>query len=604
MRAAASVILVTSLLGATPAIAGSVAAGSFQVKRARHVALTLADGDVLLVGGADDFGDTNAIDRYDVATGQWVPAARQLKLSAISGTVLASGKVIIAGNFAKSIYEYDPVANTWTTLGDSYSSHAAAGVHEYAPGKVIMAAGFRLGGDIDSRAETFDTVTRTPGFGSFLVTRRANQLSARLPDGRVMVAGGYHVDLGSVIQTPSTEIYSPNVGTYGQWTAVGSLNTNRQLAAVVTLADGRIMAIGGETEYGKTTEIFNPATLTWSPAAPMLRARRLFSATRLADGRVVVIGGVTATALATAEVEVYDPATNKWTWSVPLPSPRNGHSATLLPSGEVLVAGGSTFYYPELASALRYTPEPYDADDDAVADGSDNCPQVGNPDQANHDNDALGDACDPDDDNDGALDAADNCALVANADQVDNDADGPGDACDADDDNDGRADAADNCALVANASQADTDGDGIGDACEDDFDGDGVLDAADNCRSSRNEDQVDLDFDGAGDLCDEDDDADGVTDDLDSCDRVANPAQEDTDGDLAGDACDADDDGDGIVDGDDVCPLDAADSCDDEPAGDGGCSAAGGRGGAGASLTLGLGLALALAGRRRRRPRA
>ena len=37
----------------------------------------------------------------------------------------------------------------------------------------------------------------------------------------------------------------------------------------------------------------------------------------------------------------------------------------------------------------------------------DNCPAIDNPDQANFDNDAFGDVCDPDDDNDGALDTAD-----------------------------------------------------------------------------------------------------------------------------------------------------------------------------------------------------
>lgn len=40
---------------------------------------------------------------------------------------------------------------------------------------------------------------------------------------------------------------------------------------------------------------------------------------------------------------------------------------------------------------------------------SDNCPDVDNPDQADFDNDGLGDACDDDDDNDGILDVVDDC---------------------------------------------------------------------------------------------------------------------------------------------------------------------------------------------------
>ena len=46
--------------------------------------------------------------------------------------------------------------------------------------------------------------------------------------------------------------------------------------------------------------------------------------------------------------------------------------------------------------------------------------------------------CDTDDDNDAVADGADNCPLTANSDQTNTDgtADG-GDACDTDDDNDG-----------------------------------------------------------------------------------------------------------------------------------------------------------------------
>ena len=69
----------------------------------------------------------------------------------------------------------------------------------------------------------------------------------------------------------------------------------------------------------------------------------------------------------------------------------------------------------------------------------DNCPFVANPNQANTDSDAQGDACDVDDDNDGAADGADNCPFVANPNQANTDGDAQGDACDPDDDNDTRA---------------------------------------------------------------------------------------------------------------------------------------------------------------------
>ncbi|MBU2498691.1 MAG: thrombospondin type 3 repeat-containing protein [Proteobacteria bacterium] len=122
-----------------------------------------------------------------------------------------------------------------------------------------------------------------------------------------------------------------------------------------------------------------------------------------------------------------------------------------------------------------------DSDGDGVSDSQDNCPLDYNPDQADKDGDALGDACDDDNDNDGVSDNEDNCVSVANSSQADTDGDGKGDACDEDIDGDGVLNAQDNCVLDTNPDQRDFDGDKIGDACDDDSDGDGVIDATDAC---------------------------------------------------------------------------------------------------------------------------
>ena len=142
-----------------------------------------------------------------------------------------------------------------------------------------------------------------------------------------------------------------------------------------------------------------------------------------------------------------------------------------------------------------------DFDADGLDNCSDNCPNAGNPDQADADGDGLGDACDQcngpgslDTDQDSRCDEFDNCPLAANPDQADLDGDSFGDACDT-------------CPAVANPDQMDSDHNGIGDACQlcpagQDPDGDTVCDPADNCPRATNPGQEDADVDGRGDVCD------------------------------------------------------------------------------------------------------
>ncbi|QYA25999.1 hypothetical protein G3I01_10895 [Gramella sp. MT6] len=128
-----------------------------------------------------------------------------------------------------------------------------------------------------------------------------------------------------------------------------------------------------------------------------------------------------------------------------------------------------------------------DCDNDGIPNGEDNCPQTSNEDQADFDEDGLGDVCDPDIDNDGVPNDEDDCDMQVP--DVDEDGDGCEDidpGCDPEDaaadcDNDGIPNGEDNCPAISNSDQADFDEDGMGDACDPDIDNDGVPNAEDDC---------------------------------------------------------------------------------------------------------------------------
>jgi len=55
-----------------------------------------------------------------------------------------------------------------------------------------------------------------------------------------------------------------------QWNAAASMNAARLSVRLVTLADGRVLAVGAAQDpaFAHTAEVYNPATNTWSLTIP------------------------------------------------------------------------------------------------------------------------------------------------------------------------------------------------------------------------------------------------------------------------------------------------------------------------------------------------
>ena len=91
------------------------------------------------------------------------------------------------------------------------------------------------------------------------MTARANATATLLPNGKVLVAGGFS---GSTTFN-SAELFDPATGL---WTSTGSMTTSRRNHTATLLANGKVLVAGGANTGGfvSSAELYDPATGTWT----------------------------------------------------------------------------------------------------------------------------------------------------------------------------------------------------------------------------------------------------------------------------------------------------------------------------------------------------
>jgi hypothetical protein len=223
---------------------------------------------------------------------------------------------------------------------------------------------------------------------------RTQAVVVGLRDGRVLVAGG----LNDASQQSYSSAYVFDEAGKGTWTKVGLMHLARSSACAAVLPDGRVLVAGGyfhvAPNYGSTetsatlaafrapavggfpglsdveppnvgtamatAELFDPATGAWSDTGPMHYARVGCAATTLADGRVLVAGsaggqGVTVPEQALETAEVFDPSTGRFALTGHIPRPdraRYGDLHDLWPVGEAGHVPGELLPLPDGGALL------------------------------------------------------------------------------------------------------------------------------------------------------------------------------------------------------------------------------------------------------------
>lgn len=210
-----------------------------------------------------------------------------------------------------------------------------------ADGRVLFAGGFRDDGNGDelalATAELYDPATGRFAFTGSLTEPRNGQTATRLPNGDVLLVGGW----GETTRLRTAEIYAAASGTFA---ATGSLATRRANHTATLLADGRVLIAGGSqarTVLQPQAEVFDPASHAFAPLSALAEPREGHTATLLPDGRVLLVGGTADGDRVLASAEVFEPVTNTFTLVGALSVPRRKHAAVLLNDGRVLIIGGS-----------------------------------------------------------------------------------------------------------------------------------------------------------------------------------------------------------------------------------------------------------------------
>lgn len=204
-------------------------------------------------------------------------------------------------------------------------------------GQVLIAGGFHGSADV-AGAEVFNPSTNSfTALAASMTTPREQAVAATLPDGRVLIAGGEN---GNAVLS-SAELFNPATGTF---TATGSLSTPREDDAAAPLPDGDVLIVGGfdGAHVLSSAELFHPATGTFTPLAAHLNTPREGpAAAALPDGDVLIAGG-DAGANSLASAELFDPSTQTFSaLPTPMTVARDNPTAATLPDGRVLIAGGS-----------------------------------------------------------------------------------------------------------------------------------------------------------------------------------------------------------------------------------------------------------------------
>jgi hypothetical protein len=232
--------------------------------------LVLAAGGSPYCGGCDSLGSAEL---YNPATGTWsltdsMKKDRNFEVSSPESVTLPSGSVFIVGGVRCC-----PRGYQWWREAEIFR-HSTQ-VWRKAKGRTTNAQG----------------------------------TAVLMPNGQVLVAGGSHGIQGGMRNVAETELYDPSTG---GWTDAGSMSVDRALLTMTLLPNGQVLVAGGyrggwgDCNHLSSAELYEPG-IGWQLTGAMATARVYHHAVLLPNGEVLVVGGGDCSGNVFASAELYEP---------------------------------------------------------------------------------------------------------------------------------------------------------------------------------------------------------------------------------------------------------------------------------------------------------
>jgi len=351
---------------------GFAPVGPLHALRGDTVAVTLQDGHALIAGGYTTSGGgcpgrgtpTNTAETFDRHTNTFTPTAGPMSVGRWehAAVTLADGRVLIAGgaigcvtSMTASAELYNPTTRTFSPVGSMTITRKDFPMARLPDGSVLAFGGTQEGGlaTATTRVDRFDPATNTFSLVGNLVVDRGSHLVCPLANGTFLLAGGLNrFDDRNAARNRSAEIYDPVTNT-SRLLPAQMAYSRMSKARAVRLNNGKCL-IGSTLEVsGVGLELFDPVTETFSsvPALPAYAGLTTdnHSLNLLSDGKVLV---------SPYPAILFDPSTNSLTEvSRPAGMPAGGSETANLGDGRVLLAAGTLAGQPSPSTnAFVYSP--------------------------------------------------------------------------------------------------------------------------------------------------------------------------------------------------------------------------------------------------------